>query len=108
MANLQKSLASLWKRKPTKINTKNLKEKISELSKESKTNLTNKTSSIEINPLRIEDSLKNKEQQQQLLLQNNSPNKEKLTSQKHLGNKLTRSRKTKILPKVKNKTDTKH
>ena len=116
MANLQKSLASLWKRKPTKINTKNLKEKISELSKESKTNLTNKTSSIEINPLRIENSLKNKQQQQQQqqqqpkqqLPQNKSPNKEKLTSQNHLGNKSTRSKKTKVLPKAKNKADTKH
>ena len=113
MANLQKSLASLWKRKPTKINTKNLKETISELSKESKTNLTNKTSNIEINPLRIEDSLRNKQQQQQQqpkqqLPQNNSPNKEKLKSQNHLGNKSTRSKKTKGLPKAKNKADTKH
>ena len=33
------------------------KGKISELSKESKTNWTNKTSSIDINPLQIEDSL---------------------------------------------------
>ena len=89
------------------------KRKISELSKESKTNLTNKTSSIEINPLRIEDSLKKEQQQQQpqqlqLLLQKNSSNEEKTTSQNHFGNKLTRSKKTKILPKAKNKTDTKH
>ena len=78
--------------------------------------MTNKTSSIEINPLRIENSLKNKQQQQQQqqqqpkqqLPQNKSPNKEKLTSQNHLGNKSTRSKKTKVLPKAKNKADTKH